>query len=207
MSVITKISPQKKRQGYYNIFVDGKYALALTELDLAVFGLRVDQVLTPGLLNDLRSAQAKSKSYNFALRYLALRPRSIKEVKDYLTTRKDFSIQDADITITRLIEQNYLNDQDFAAMWVRNRLLLKPKSTSVLRLELIKKGIDKDIINEVLSQLDETAQIASLSDLITKKVRQTKYQNKQKLTEYLSRQGYSYSLVKKTLEELGLFEN
>ena len=207
MSVITKISPQKKRQGYYNIFVDGKYALALTELDLTVFGLRVDQVLTPGLLNDLRSAQAKSKSYNFALRYLALRPRSIKEVKDYLTTRKDFSIQDADITITRLIEQNYLNDQDFAAMWVRNRLLLKPKSTSVLRLELIKKGIDKDIITEVLSQLDETAQIASLSDLITKKVRQTKYQNKQKLTEYLSRQGYSYSLVKKTLEELGLFEN
>ena len=207
MAVITKISPQKKRQGYYNIFVDGKYTLALSELDLTVFGLRVDQVLTPGLLNELRGAQAKSKSYNFALRYLALRPRSINEVKDYLTTRKDFSIEDADTTITRLIEQNYLNDQDFAAMWVRNRLLLKPKSTSVLRLELIKKGIDKDIITEVLSQLDETAQIASLGELITKKMRQTKYQNKQKLIEYLSRQGYSYSLVNKTLEELGLFEN
>ena len=207
MAVITKISPQKKRQGYYNIFVDGKYTLALSELDLTVFGLRVDQVLTPGLLNELRGAQAKSKSYNFALRYLALRPRSIKEVKDYLTTRKDFSIEDADTTITRLIEQNYLNDQDFAAMWVRNRLLLKPKSTSVLRLELIKKGIDKDIITEVLSQLDETAKIDSLGELITKKMRQTKYQNKQKLIEYLSRQGYSYSLVNKTLEELSLIEN
>ncbi|MSR89600.1 hypothetical protein EXS53_01575 [Patescibacteria group bacterium] len=207
MAVITKISPQKKRQGYYNIFVDGKYALALSELDLTVFGLRVEQVLTPGLLNELHLAQSKSKSYNYALRYLALRPRSIKEVKDYLTIRKDFSIEDADTTIARLSEQNYLNDQDFAAMWVRNRLLLRPKSTSVLRLELIKKGIDNDTITEVLSDLDEPAQIASLGELITKKMRQPKYQNKQKLIEYLSRQGYSYALVKKTLEQLDLFND
>ena len=47
----------------------------------------------------------------------------------------------------------------------------------------------------------------SLKDVITKKMRQLKYQDKQKLTEYLSRQGYNYSFIIKAYEELALFQN
>ncbi len=207
MPTITKISPQKKRQGYYNIYIDGKYSLALSELDLATFGLSIDQFINDSYLLELKNAQTQAKSYYFALSYLALRPRSILEVKNYLITRRAISPTDTDKTISRLLSEKYLDDNAFAEMWVRNRTLLSPKSLPILRMELASKGIDKDIINDVLLSINEDSQLRLLSSVIEKKFRQTKYQDQKKLIAYLSRQGFSYHLVKKAFERLALFEN
>lgn len=204
--IITKISPQVKRQGYYNIYVNDKYELSLSELDLAAFQLKTNQSIDEKKLEELKNAQSKSKSYNFAIRYLALRPRSIKEVRDYLVVRKGFSEDDAGLAVDRLLSEKYLNDQDFAEMWVRNRTLLSPKSNKILRLELIKKGIDGSIIDLVLSSIDKDQQLEILKGLIEKKIRQVRYQDKQKLTEYLSRQGFTYDLIKQALESLTFLE-
>jgi regulatory protein len=204
MFVITQISPQVKRAGFYNIYVNDKYELSLSELDLISSGLKTNQTIDEKKLEELKNTQARSKSYNFAIRYLALRPRSTHEVNQYLTFRKGFSSEDANYTIARLTDEGYLNDKQFSEMWIRNRMLLSPKSDKVLRLELIKKGIPNDIIQEAISNLDEHDKISSIKSLIEKKQRQTKYQDKQKLTEYLSRQGYNYGLIKQALEELAL---
>lgn len=207
MLVITKISPQVKRDGYYNIYINDKYELSLSELDLVSFQLKTNQTIDEKKLEELKGAQSRSKSYNFAIRYLALRPRSVKEVKDYLLVRKGFLEKDVNYTIEKLINEKYLNDYDFAEMWVRNRMLLSPKSDKVLRMELIKKGIENSIIDEVVGGLDDEEKKHALENIIEKKLRQSKYHDKQKLTEYLSRQGYDYGLIKKVYEELALFEN
>ena len=207
MPVISKISPQVKRQGYYNIYIDGKYELSLSELDLASSGIKTNQNIDEKKLKELKNTQAKSKSYNFAIRYLALRPRSSHEVNKYLVYRKGFTQEEAEYTIHRLTNEKYINDQDFAEMWVRNRMLLSPKSERVLRLELIKKGIDKQIIDNVLVSLTEQDMLDSIIGVINKKLRQQKFRDKQKLTESLSRQGYNYGLIKKAFEELTLFQD
>ena len=207
MPVISSISPQVKRQGYYNIYIDGKYELSLSELDLIASGIKTNQQINEKKLKELKDTQAKSKSYNFAIRYLALRPRSTSEVKDYLVIRKGFSVEDAKITTDRLATEGYLDDLDFAKMWIRNRMLLSPKSERVLRLELIKKGIDKSLIDEVIKDIDQDAYLDSVIQVINKKLRLQKFQDKQKLTEYLSRQGYNYGTIKLAFEELALFQN
>jgi len=204
MFVITKISPQVKKAGFYNIYVNDKYELSLSELDLVSSGLKTNQTIDEKKLKELKNTQARSKSYNFAIRYLALRPRSTYEVNQYLAFRKGFSSEDSSYTIKRLTNEGYLNDKQFSEMWIRNRMLLSPKSDKVLRLELIKKGIPNDIIQEAIASLDEQDKINSIMSLIEKKLRQSKYQDKQKLTEYLSRQGYNYGLIKQALEELAL---
>lgn len=207
MPVISKISPQVKRQGYYNIYIDGKYELSLSELDLASSGIKTNQNIDEKKLKELKNTQAKSKSYNFAIRYLALRPRSSHEVSEYLVYRKGFNQEEAEYTIHRLTNEKYINDQDFAEMWVRNRMLLSPKSERVLRLELIKKGVDKQLIDNVLVSLSEQDMLDSIIEVINKKLRQQKFRDKQKLTESLSRQGYNYGLIKKAFEELTLFQD
>ncbi|MEI6169729.1 MAG: RecX family transcriptional regulator [Candidatus Saccharibacteria bacterium] len=207
MPVITKISPQVKRDGYYNIHINGKYELSLTEKDLELFELKVDQRIDKNKLEELKSAQSKSKSYNFAIRFLALRPRSIMEVRQYLLVRKGFPAVDVDLAVDRLISQKYLNDYEFAEMWIRNRMLLKPKSDRALSAELMAKGIDRSIIDVAISDMGDDFKLNSLKEVITKKMRQLKYQDKQKLTEYLSRQGYNYSFIIKAYDELALFEN
>lgn len=207
MLVITDISAQVKRSGYYNIFINGKYELSLSELDLAFSEIKINQQIDEKKLKELKDTQSKSKSYNFAIRYLAIRPRSIKEVREYLVIRKGFSEPDANYTIDKLLKENYLNDLEFAQLWVRNRLLLSHKSLKIIRLELIKKGIDSSTIESVISDIGIDEQLNILKDLIEKKIRQSRYQDKQKLTEYLSRQGYAYGLIKQAMEPLTFFKD
>ncbi len=200
MPVITDITAQKKRQGYYNIFIDGKYTLALSEADMGLFQIHPRQQIDASYLQTLCQAHTSSKCYNSAICYLAYRPRSIKEVTDYLIVRKGYATQDANTAVAKLVAQGYLNDVEFARAWVHSRLLLNPKSLSVLRMELAKKGIHQDIITSTLSDIDSGDWLTNLTELITRKQRQLKYQNKQKITEYLLRQGYNYGLIKQALE-------
>lgn len=205
MSQITDIKPQVKKPGYYNVFVDGKFALALSELDLASNQLSVGQHLTSAELSALHKAYTSSKCYNFALRYLSVRPRSSQEVIDYLT-RKGFSEPDIAKSVSRLEKSNYLNDAEFAKLWVENRMRLNPKSVSILRAELIKKGIDRDIIQAVVSGLTTSDQLQGLISVIESKARQPRYQDKNKIIEYLARKGYSYGLIKEALDSVSFYQ-
>jgi len=207
MPVVTDITPQVKRKGYYNIFIDGKYSLALSETDLASFQLRKEQIIDSNLLDNLKQAHISSKCYNCSLRYLAVRPRSINEVREYLTFRKGYSDEEVDNAIGKLKAQKYLDDEDFAQLWIKNRLDLAPRPISVIKMELLKKGVDKDIIDESLKQIDSNMELISVCELAGKRYRQARYQDKQKLTEFLARRGYKYSLIQQAFEQLALFEN
>ena len=156
-------------------------------------------------LSDLHKTYTSSKCYNFALRYLALRPRSIKEVQDYLR-RKDFKEDDINSVIVKLSKNNYLNDQDFALLWVQNRMRLNPKSITILRAELLKKGISKDIASSVLSTISQTDQLESVIKIIQSKAHQSRYQQKQKMIEYLARKGYNYGLIKEALDSVSFYQ-
>src|SRR4051812_38099109 len=94
-----------------------------------------------------------------ALYYLSFRPRSEKEVKDYLLgknkpQKKDFvspTQETIDIVIKKLKEMKFLNDTEFAKSWVRSRTEYKPKSVGVIKMELKQKGIAPDMIIEALA--------------------------------------------------------
>lgn len=204
MSVITAIEPQKKRAGYYNIFIDGEYRLSLSELDVASLHLQVNQSVSKQEIDDLLQSSLSSKAYNFALRYLAARPRSKKEIIDYLSG-KGFEQEIIERTILNLEKQNYVNDADFAYMWIKNRLLLNARSPRMLRLELYKKGIDKGITEEALKSFTEDEFQDSLKDLVNKKRRQ--YPDDEKLIQYLVRKGYNYGEIKNSLTELAALED
>lgn len=207
MPVITNITPQKKRQGYYNIFIDDKYTLALSETDIATFAVRKEQVIDSAFLEELNQAYSISKCYNCSLRFLSVRPRSIYEVREYLVRRKGYSEDHVDRVITKLVTQSYLDDEDFARLWIGNRLDLAPRPLAIIKMELLKKGIDRALIDDCLAEIDKPKQLDSICQLVSSRYRQSKYQDKQKLTEFLARRGYNYDLIKRAFEELALFEN
>ena len=202
MPIVTDVSEQVKSKGFYNIFVDGKFSFSLSENDLDKFDIKIGRSLDDEQIEDLKKASGAGKCYNYALRYLALRPRSIKETKDYLLVRKGFSDPQVNSALERLIEANYLNDSDFAQMWVRNRTLLKPSSSKMLWVELTKKGVEQDIIKSVLADFENEDELNSLVEVIRRKSSQGKYSDKQKLVEYLSRKGYKYDLIKQAFQAI-----
>jgi regulatory protein len=143
---------------------------------------------------------------NLAYRYLTIRNRSEKEIREYLT-RKKASVEIIENVITSLKEKKFLNDEAFARAWVLNRARLKPKGQVLLKFELKQKGITEDIIKKVLSEVQEEIpdEVEQAKSLIAKKMERLKGATRReiyhKIGGFLSRRGYNWDVVKKAIDE------
>lgn len=197
---VTAIKQQEKLKGRYSIFVDEKYAFSLSDTALLDAKLFTGQELTEQELKEYKELSADDKIYGLVLRYLAIRPRSKWEIETYLQ-RKHSPPPLQEKILNKLSINGFINDEAFAQSWIESRRLLKPISRRRLQLELRQKHVADEIIDEVLGA-DETDELSVLHDLVIRKRKQTKYQDKEKLMAYLSRQGFSYGDIKTVLEDI-----
>lgn len=163
-------------------------------------GIRVKKEYTSEELEQLKQTAILDKAYMRSLDYLARRPRSEWEVRDYLK-RKEYDSPTADTILNKLSIQGYIDDKKFAEAWINNRRALKPTSLRRLKQELMQKHVAKEVIEIVLEEEPGNEQTA-LRELIAKKSHHTRYQDRQKLMAYLLRQGFGYGDVKAVLEEI-----
>lgn len=194
---ITDIKQQVKRQGRYSIYLDKKYSFSLSEDELLKSGIRIGKEYDEAELESLQQTAVLDKANMRALDYLARRPRSQWELRDYLK-RKDYDSPTIDTILNKLSDYGYIDDLKFAQAWINNRRLLKPTSLRRLQQELLQKRVDREVIEEAL-QTDEGDEQSALQELINKKRQQTRYQDDQKLIAYLLRQGFNYSDIKTAL--------
>lgn len=162
-------------------------------------GLASGQDIDARQLAEYKEASGNDKAYGNALRYVAIRPRSLWEVETYLR-RKGVDSPAAAAIIKRLQGVGLLDDLAFGRAWVANRRLLKDISGRRLRLELQQKRLAEDIIDTVLAE-DDTDERDALRALIAKK--RPRYADDVKLMQYLARQGFGYDDIKAVLNEGG----
>jgi len=206
MAIVTKIQPQVKRDGYYNIFVDDAFYCSLSDLQLSLLALKIGQELSTNEKEKILESSAITKTYNRALYYLQFGPRTVSQMRSYLV-RKDYNEEYIEVVLEMLIKERYLNDELLARTFVEDRQHFKPRSRRQLNAELRKKGIGLETIELVLSDLEENDQLVAIRTLTEKKMRQTRYQDLTKMTQYLLRQGFLYSDVKQVFSELFFSDN
>ena len=91
-----------------------------------------------------------------ALRFLEARARSEAEVRRRLTSagyRSDL----VDGAVVRLGELGILDDEAFARAWVESRDRARPRGERALRRELSLKGIDREVLDDVLEERRDAA--------------------------------------------------
>lgn len=86
-----------------------------------------------------------------AARFLGVRARSESEVRRRLTVA-GYPVELVEAALGRLIEQGYLDDEQFARTWVESRDRARPRGERALRLELAQKGVSREIIETVLAE-------------------------------------------------------
>lgn len=221
---VTRIVQQVKRSDRYSIYIDDKYSFSLSDYQLVGSGLSVGKEFTAKELKEFLDTSNFGKAYERALNYVMIRPRSEKEIKDYLvrtflypkpkvftnkagervikkqTIDKNKVGVMIDKVMDRLRDKGYINDQYFAKAWVTSRQLTKKSSKRKLEQELRVKGIDSEIIATILQNNNDT-EIDNLKELIVKKRKLTKYQDDIKLTQYLLRQGFNYEDIISSLKQ------
>jgi regulatory protein len=86
-----------------------------------------------------------------AARFLETRSRSVAEVRRRLSGA---GYQPALVAgaIERLLALGMLDDRAFAEAWIGSRDRARPRGERVLRQELIQKGIDRELIDELLEE-------------------------------------------------------
>ena len=141
-----------------------------------------------------------NKAYNICLKFLGPRARSVKEIIDYLKKKK-FTSATIDKTIQRLLEEHLLDDKIFAEMFVENREKFRPRSKFALSFELRQKGIDENIIEEAIKDIDEleSAWAAIKPKLcLWQNFDSTKF--RKKIFGYLKNRAFSYDISVATCE-------
>lgn len=105
-------------------------------------------------MEDIRTYRA---IYEKLITYIYIRPRSIKEAKDYINSKlcecdnKEAIIRE---TIDRLVELKYLDDITFGKVYIRSLLSSrKAFSRKQLSYKLIEKGLEGNIISNLLDEL------------------------------------------------------
>jgi len=101
-----------------------------------------------------RKQQQAATAYAAALRLLARREHSRRELKSKLQLRAH-EPQQIEEALDRLCEQNYLSDQRFAAAYVDERVA-KGFGAARIEAELRERGIDGELIAAALTPFAES---------------------------------------------------
>lgn len=201
--LITKIEPQKNNPERCSVYLDGKFAFGIHRLLLSDLRLKENRELTAHEVKEIARSIDKSKIKEQAFRLLSVRPRSEKELKDKLRQKKA-SPGLIEKLIEEFREKQLLDDRKFAQSWAQSRISNKPMGKFLLRQELLKKGIKKDIIDQTVSSaFDEVEELELARTLLRKKSR--RFANdadpkiKKRMADFLLRRGFSYAVVSQAI--------
>lgn len=148
-----------------------------------------------------KNSERKEKMRTEGVRFQKTLPgQKFKFDPSKLPTRQLPEIPDnlVELVIERLVKRGYIDDQKFANYYVENRSVNKGISQKKMRLELVKKGISADIIDNALTS-DIRSDADELQKIIAKK--RSRYSDEQKLIAYLLRQGFNYDEIILALSE------
>jgi len=207
---ITKIEKQKRQQDLYSLFLDGKYAFRLHRDVLSDLKWKVGQEVDRQEVERATRREQIKEARDYAFLLLSYRARSCKEITERLLRRKHEReiIQEVVEELKRL---HYLDDRAFAIEWAEMRLRGK-RGKRLIRQELLKKGIEKEIINDSIDEVFN--KVASTEDELAWQAIERKIPRYQKLEkskayrrikDFLIRRGFSLETTENTLDKF--FQN
>ena len=141
MSIITKITTQKKSKDRYNVFTsedgkDEKYAFSVDEGVLIKFQLRKGMELDEFFLSEVQYEDGIRKAYNSAVKYLSRMMRTEHEIRTHLK-EKEFESPVIQEAVIKLYEYKFLNDEQYAVSYVRTQKNTNDKGPVVIKRELL----------------------------------------------------------------------
>ena len=190
---ITAIRVQKRNPERANIYLDGEFAFGLELIEAAK--LSKGQLLSDKEIAALKVVDEVGRAREAALAFLAHRPRSKSEIVQRLN-KHGYPEPAIEAALERLERAGLVDDGAFAEYWVRNREQFRPRGRYALRHELRQKGVDSEVIDVALEDLDEgeSAYRAAL-ERVAQWARLDERTAKQKLASFLQRRGFGYEVI------------
>lgn len=153
-------------------------------------------------------SQDVQKALNYAYFYLKFRPRSKKEIVDYLTkkaVRFGWPKEAVEKAVEDLIKEKLIDDYQFIDWYINAKSKSKPKSRYLFTQELARYGIQKDLSDEFFDKnpIDEdVAVVRALQSRWSRWRTLDKQERYKKAAGFLLRRGFRYDQIKKTIADI-----
>lgn len=148
--------------------------------------------------------RSRELTMNRAVRLLAAKPRSIGELRERLLEKMWTDEAIVDAVIDKLKDYKYLNDEKFARDFALSKLRQKPQGKRRLQQSMSQKKLDKEIVENAISEAFEKLPEDDLIELaIAKRLRikgkpETREDTK-KFYDHLLRQGFGFDLIREKM--------
>ncbi len=140
-----------------------------------------------------------------ALRLLSFRPRSVKELRDRLKLKR-YPAAAIDNALDILSKQGLLNDEKFAKLFAESRVYSRPTGKRQLEIDLKKKGLPKELVDETLANLKDYDEKKAARDLVFNRFQRMagipNEKKKARLFGFLKRRGFANDAIFAALDEL-----
>lgn len=205
-SIITKIELQKKNKKRYSLFADDVFIIGVSEETLLAFDLHQGKELSDSAINEIKINENIVSIREQAWRFLSRREHSRNELRDKLL-QKAFDKDLVDQILSDLIKRDYLNDQRYTRLMINDEINLKRNGPLLIKNKLLKKGIQINLVNEMLEELyHENLQFNNCKELVEKKLKMLNkldpLPQKKRLVSYLTQKGYSWEIIGRINDEL-----
>ncbi|TCS83023.1 RecX family transcriptional regulator [Tepidibacillus fermentans] len=202
---ITKITQQKQNPKRYNIFLNDHYAFSVHEDVLVARRLIKGKEINDQEVLTILKEEEQNKIWQKAIKYLSFRPRTTKEIEEYLINN-DYDQELVQNVIVKLQAEKWLDDRRYAEVYTEQRIRIKPRGKRLIAQEMKRKGIASKYIEESLSKIDNDTEFQMALELTKKKVHQYGEGDwltfQRKLGGFLQRKGFSYEVVRRILRHV-----
>ena len=195
------LKAQKGRGKKTHLLLDGEYQITTDSEFWTLHGLPDGTELTEQEWEELVQQIERTKAVNKCYDLLSRRDHSKKELLTKLL--RTVSAENARYAVELMEEKGYLDDEKYARKLCAYLLESKNLSKRHLAAEMAKRGLSRDLISQVLEEVevDPVSQIVQL--LQTKFAAKLQAENGvQKVTAALLRKGFTYADIKSAFYRL-----
>lgn len=163
-----------------------------------------------GRRDDDAPPDPEAKARETCLRMLSASPRTRAQLADALR-RRNIPDDVAERVLGRFTEVGLIDDEAFAQAWVQSRHTGRGLARRALAVELRRRGVADDTVNDAVESLDPAREEQTARALVTRRLPATRgadpAKRMRRLVGMLARKGYppglSYRVVKEALAEEG----
>jgi len=166
---------------------------------LSTLGLLKPTVITQAQYEMIAHENMAQKAYYQGLNYLSYRKRSVEEVRRYLVKKTSYTTEIIETVITKLLSQNYLNDEVYVTSYIQSALKTSFAGPGKMRQGLKDAGCAAELIETALAVSFPTGtQAAQLARLLAK-MNKKKYFSRRMFFDKFNQKavelGYNYELI------------
>ena len=221
---ITDIQAVPELPSHQQLFLNGAPFVVIQASLIEKFGLRIGLEIEAEVIEKLIAADEVMRAKNYALRLL-------REEKDNATTdapedarptvkskiytkseierqleREGFSADAIETSIAELIRSGHIRDQKYAENWIVRRQKSNPRGKTLLKHELVDKGIDRETAEQVVATVETEDETKVALQIAQKRAKQYKrlptHVAKRRLHGFLARRGFGSDIVRQVLEQI-----